>query len=233
MHRYIEACAQHPSTRRLASVLDAIVPRPRLHARFLNTLARLEYVGVRKMLKARRAERLDVDGLQHMLDESVHALRLKKAALAVAAAGGGDVATFGPEHTLAGDAAESYFQAVDHAAESTLRDIRPEHRGELNFLLTSAAIEIRAQVFYPTYDDRLRAHRAGFSVASISKDESRHLAEMSTGLDRSLADWRRRLEPALAAEATLFGAFLDALEQAAAGAQVNDRVTPMLVRSTI
>jgi len=38
-----------------------------------NTLARLEYVGVRKMLKSRRAERLNLDGLQHVLDETVHA----------------------------------------------------------------------------------------------------------------------------------------------------------------
>ena len=46
----------------------------------MNTLARMEYVGVRPILKSRRAEHLELDGLQHILDEAVHALRLKKTA---------------------------------------------------------------------------------------------------------------------------------------------------------
>ena len=79
LKRYVDARAHHADTRRLETLLDRIIPRPDLHARFVNTLARLEYVGVRKMLKSRRAERLDLDGLQHLLDEAVHALRLKKA----------------------------------------------------------------------------------------------------------------------------------------------------------
>src|SRR5437016_685772 len=112
MHRYIEVCASHDNSRRTRALLERVIPDVALHARFVNTLARLEYVGVRKMLKSRRAERLDLDGLQHVLDEAVHALRLKKAAIALGAAAGAgvDVATFAGAHTLAGDAAEDYFQ---------------------------------------------------------------------------------------------------------------------------
>ena len=83
MRRYVEASAAHQNVARTQRLLDRIVPDPRLHARFVNTLARLEYVGVRKILKSRRAERLDLDGIQHILDEAVHALRLKKAAAAL------------------------------------------------------------------------------------------------------------------------------------------------------
>jgi len=89
MRRYVEASAAHQNVTRTQQLLDRIVPDPRLHARFVNTLARLEYVGVRKILKSRRSERLDLDGIQHILDEAVHALRLKKAAVALAGSGDG------------------------------------------------------------------------------------------------------------------------------------------------
>ena len=219
MNRYVEACSAHENTGRLEALLADVVASPAVHARFVNTLSRLEYVGVRKMLKSRRAERMDLDGLQHVLDEGVHALRLKKAAVALGTAAGVDVATFSPEHTLAGDAAEDYFQALDHHAEQVVADLPAGLRAEVNYLLTSAAIEVRAQVFYPRYDRCLAAARAGFSVAAITKDEDRHLAEMADGLARLVEGWRERLEPVLAAEQRLFGGFLAAMHEAMAVAR--------------
>jgi hypothetical protein len=215
MQRYVEASVKHENAGRARRLLERVVPDPRLHARFVNTLARLEYIGVRKILKSRRSERLDLDGLQHILDEAVHALRLKKAAAALGGASGTDVRTFAAGVTLAGDAAENYLQALDHRAEEALADLPESERAEANYLLTSAAVEVRAQVFYPMYDQALRAHGAGFSVAAISKDEDRHLEEMTTGLGAALGDWRPRLEPVLAAEEALFSRFLGALEKAA------------------
>lgn len=215
MQRYVEASASHENAARARRLLDRVVPDPILHARFVNMLARLEYIGVRKILKSRRSERLDLDGLQHILDEAVHALRLKKAASALGGASGVDVRTFAAGATLAGDAAENYLQALDHRAEEALVDLPEIDRAEANYLLTSAAVEVRAQVFYPMYDQILRAHGAGFSVAAISKDEDRHLEEMTIGLGAALGDWRPRLEPVLAAEEALFSRFLGALEKAA------------------
>jgi hypothetical protein len=229
MQRYVEASAAHENAARAGRLLNRVVPHPVLHPRFVNMLARLEYIGVRKILKSRRAERLDLDGLQHILDEAVHALRLKKAALALSRSGGVegdvqaqgqvqvqvDVRTFAARATLGGDAAEHYLQALDHRAEEALSDLPESDRAEANYLLTSAAVEVRAQVFYPMYDRALRAHGAGFSVAAITKDEDRHLEEMTAGLSAALGDWRRRLEPVLAAEEALFSRFLGALEKAA------------------
>jgi hypothetical protein len=216
MKDYVDACARGEGAARVAPVLDRIIPDTGLHARFVNTLARLEYVGVRKILKSRRSERLDLDGLQHILDETVHALRLKKAAVALANGAGG-VAAFGDRETLAGDAGESYLQALDHRAEQALADVADDARAEANYLLTSAAIEVRAQVFYPTYEQRLRAHGAPFSVAAISKDEDRHLEEMASGLAAALPGWQQRLEPLLAVEEALFGRFISAVEAALDG----------------
>ena len=212
MKEYVTVCAAHDNAARTRRLLDRIVVDREAHARFVNTLARLEYVGVRKILKSRRSERIDLDGLQHILDEAVHALRLKKAAVALAGSGDG-VLTFSDGATLAGNAGESYLQALDRRAEEMLMDLPAGDRADANYRLTSAAIEVRAQVFYPIYEECLRANGVGFSVASISKDEDRHLEEMSTGL-ADVPGWRPRLELVLAAEEALYARFLSAVEAA-------------------
>jgi hypothetical protein len=218
MHEYVTACASHDNAARTRRLLDRIVVNKEAHARFVNTLARLEYVGVRKILKSRRSEHLAIDGLQHILDEAVHALRLKKAAVALAGGAGvggvHNVQTFADDATLAGDAGEGYLQALDRRAEEALLDLPSAARAEANYHLTSAAVEVRAQVFYPIYDQCLQANGVGFSVAAISKDEDRHLEEMAAGLERTLPEWRRRLEAVLGAEEALFTRFLAAVEAA-------------------
>ena len=213
MQQYVDSVNRQPHRQRQAELLDRIIAHPADHARLINTFARMEYVGVRKMLKSRRSEHLDLDGLQHMLDETIHALRLKKAALALSADRRA-VATFSTTDTLAGDAGEGYLQAVDHAAEATLGDLDADRRAEVNYLLSSAAIEVRAEAFYPLYEERLRAHGVPVSVATILRDEDRHLAEMAGRLETALPDWRRRLEAVLDAEATFFARFMDAVEAA-------------------
>lgn len=222
LKHYVGARARHADARRLEDLLDRIIPRPALHARFVNTLARMEYVGVRKMLKSRRADRLDLDGLQHLLDEAVHALRLKKAATALGGAAGAEVATFSDADTLAGDAGEDYFQALDRRAEAALAALDGAERAEANYLLTSAAIEVRAQAFYPIYEQRLRAHGAPFSVSAITKDEDRHLEEMSVRLNVVLGQERRGLEAVLAEEEALYGRFLAAAEAAVAASEAGE-----------
>jgi hypothetical protein len=216
---YVEKLQQTPGARHLEALLDRIIADPALHARLVNTFARMEYVGVRKILKSRRSESLDLDGLQHMLDETVHALRLKKGALALAH-DPREVATFSAGDTLAGDEGESYLQEVDQAAEVALQGLPEPERAEINYVLTSAAIEIRAQAFYPMYEARLRAAGAPMSVASIVRDEDRHLADMGRRLEEVLPDWRARIQPVLDREAAAFARFFEAV-----GGEVGVRAT--------
>ena len=212
LKEYVDALDRSPDRERQRKLLDRIIARPREHARLINTFARMEYVGVRKILKSRRSEVLDLDGLQHILDETVHALRLKKAALAVAGlAGGVGVETFSAADTLAGDDGEGYLQDVDRAAEAVLADLPEAKRVELNYLLSSAAIEVRAQAFYPLYEECLRAREVPMSVAMIMKDEDRHLTEMGERLAAALPDWRFRLGRVLVAEQRIFEEFLKAV----------------------
>jgi hypothetical protein len=211
MQAFLDACHGGRAQARLGRTLAAIVGSPALHARFLNSLSRLEYIGVRKMLKARQSQDLDARGLQHILEEAVHATRLKKFACAIAPAGV-SVDTFAAEHTLSGDEAEVYFQAVDRAGEEVLGT--PD--SEASYALTSAAIEIRARAFYPAYQEVLQASGSRVSVASILTDEEAHLREMQERLESDLPDWRSRLERVMSVEERAFETLLDALDAAVA-----------------
>lgn len=218
MKHYVSALQNDATAQRLSALLATIVAKPALHARMLNTLARLEYVGVRKMLKSRRAGELDLEGVQHIVDESIHVLRLKKAAVSVAQAAAGEVRTFDDADTLAGDEAERYFQEVDRAAERVLSALPEAERAESNYLLTSAVIEIRAQAFYPLYEAQLRAAGSSVSVAAILRDEDRHLEEMRVALEAKLAGCHERVGAVLDSEGPLFARFVDALANAVAAA---------------
>lgn len=209
MQSFIDGCREAPAFTRLTRLLGEIVESPALHARFLNSLSLLEYIGVRKMLKARRAEEMDLAGLQHVLEEAVHATRLKKFAHKVAA-GGVCVDGFGAEHTLAGEAAEDYFQAVDRAAATALGGAD----GEACYALTSAAIEIRARCLYPAYQEILSASGSAVSVASILADEEQHLVDMTALLPARVPRWQETLARVMQDEAHAFEVLLDALESA-------------------
>ncbi len=214
--------AADPCLDRVRAWLARVVADPALHARFVNSLARMEYVGVRKMLKVRRAESMDADGLQHVIEEAGHALRLKRAAVALNGGRHDGVATFAAADTLAGDAAEAYLQEVDRACEALLADVAAEERAEANYLLSSTAIEVRAHAFYPLYEAALQQAGAPFSVRSILRDEDRHLADMKARLHATFgAGAADLLDAALRREAAAFArweaAMAAALTPATAG----------------
>lgn len=193
--------------------LPQVVATPPVHALMLNSLSRMEYVGVRKMLKARHADHMDVDGLEHIIEEASHALRLKRAAIKL---NGGEqgIQSYSAADTLAGDGAEAYLQGVDRACEAVLdgylntqkeSTLVNSRRTEANYLLSSAVIEIRADAFYPLYEEALQKAGSPFSVRSIIKDEERHLAEMAERLQEFFPqDWQALVAEALLAEQSCF-----------------------------
>jgi len=214
MQAFVRTCLAQPSFTRQRTLLSRIVQSPHVHARWLNTLARLEYVGVRKMLKARPSSTLDLDGLRHVLEEAAHATRLKKAALAVAPERS-SVQTFSDEHTLCGDAAERYFQNLDREATRLLETERTVGaREEACYVMTSAAIELRAKSFYPTYQAVLDETGSSVSVASIIGDEEAHLEHMAAALPSLVPTWECVLEGVMRREESEFNAYLDQVEAA-------------------
>ena len=73
----------------VGSALERIVAQPAIHARFINTLSRLEYVGARKLMKSQDSSGLDRETLQHLVEETRHAWMLKKARVPTRCLGGG------------------------------------------------------------------------------------------------------------------------------------------------
>jgi len=235
MKAFLDQLQQQPCMAQVARTLPLIVATPAIHARMLNSLARMEYVGVRKMLKARQAEHLDLDGLEHVLEEASHALRLKRAAIKLNGGSEEGVRTFAASDTLAGDEAEDYLQGVDRGCEQVLdryldsasaAPLDGGRRLEANYLLSSAVIEIRADTFYPLYEESLQAAGAPFSVSSIIKDELRHLAEMAARLEQLFPqDWRALVAEALQQEQACFDCWASSMARAAEVASAACRVS--------
>ena len=160
-------------------------------------------------------------------------LRLKKAAVALAGGGGDGVVTFADDATLAGDAGEGYLQALDRRAEEALLDLAPAERAEANYRLTSAAIEVRAQVFYPIYDQLPARQPASASRSRRSRrTRTGTWTRWRPGWKRTLPDWRRRLEAVLGGRRGAVRPFPGRGRRRAAGVAVQWRSFERLARTT-
>ena len=55
-------------------ILELIVSDRFIHAKWLNALSHLEYIGTRKIIKSQLSENIDYETLKHIHEESRHAL---------------------------------------------------------------------------------------------------------------------------------------------------------------
>jgi rubrerythrin len=147
---------------------------PELHARFLNTISLLEYMGARKILKSQNEDKISAQTLAHTAEEIRHAQTFKKLALKMSA---GKLTSYGEEHLLCGEEAKEYFQAIDQAVHN-------ETGADpfTNYLYTTLLIEERANQVYPIYEPILA--RAGYPgvLKAIIQEEDTHLKEILTSL---------------------------------------------------
>ena len=170
------------SDKTLEALFRRIARIPKLHARFLNTIAMLEYIGARKIMKSQRSDMFDMEMLSHVSEETRHAWLVKRMAIKIDAEA---AATWSEEHTLCRREAERYIQTLDRAAEDELKScgdfVSFQQKGSdahVNYLYTSLLIEERADVFYGTYVKVLEEYGMAGTLKSIIKDESKHLAQM-------------------------------------------------------
>lgn len=170
----------------LEGLFRRIAQLPALHARFLNTIAMLEYIGARKIMKSQRADMFDMDLLSHVSEETRHAWLVKRMAVKIDSVA---AATWSEEHTLCRREAERYIQTLDRAAEDELKSCgdfasiqQPTTDSHVNYLYTSLLIEERADVFYGTYVKVLEEYGMAGTLKSIMKDEAKHLEHMVANL---------------------------------------------------
>lgn len=147
-----------------------------LHARWLNTLSYLEYIGFRKIIKSQDAGNMTQQTLQHANEEGRHALLLKNICLKI---GGSRYDSYHPSKLLKGFEAELYFQSIDSGAEALLSSIASgKALSKLTYLAVTWLVEVRALNVYGAYTEALRARSLSSPLASLLKEEERHLEDV-------------------------------------------------------
>lgn len=185
-------------------LIGRLVEIPESHARFVNTLSLLEYMGARKIFKSQKAETISTEILAHMSEEIRHSQVLKKIALKMSS---GKLTSFQDDELLCGAEAREYFQTIDRFSATELGYDQPW----LNYLSTTLMIEERANHVYPFYD--LVLSELGFSNAlrGILKEEDMHLKEILFYLEREPVFTPALLTRMRNLEATAFDRMLRAM----------------------
>jgi rubrerythrin len=194
------------------ALLKRIVVEPDTHARWLNTLALMEHIGSRKMMKALDSETLDEVMLRHVAEETRHAYIFKRLSQRVAP---GLCPTFAEPNLFEGEAARAYFQGLDRGVHDWVREnVEPERQALVSYLSVTQLIEQRASQIYPRYEAILQQAGQGLSLRPVIAEEARHLAEMDEAFERIGFHWRRCEKPLSNREAPLFEAWTGRLEDA-------------------
>ncbi len=148
--------------------LEKICDDVRLENEFLNLLSLLEYVGCRKILKGVPFESVDCDVLQHVQEESLHALMLRRLVPPGLTWGAG----------LFIDLGWKYFRELD---------LRISARVAPSYVPVSFAIESRVLEVYPLFIQTTRRGDVGKTLEAILLQERRHAARFESTVDTALA----------------------------------------------
>ncbi len=150
---------------KLKSFLEKIVQNTKWHTRWLNTLAFMEHIGCRKIVKSQNSTHLSLTLLQHISEEARHAFYFKNLAHKLSPT---DCPSFEEQYLIKGKESEDYFQAIDHKAEEDL--IHSPSKNILNYLYTTWMIEERAVLIYKLYNEVLTRYAGGKAPRLHSND---------------------------------------------------------------
>lgn len=192
---------------RIAEVLRRIASDRQLEARWLNTVSLLEFVGARKISRTVADRHPTQEILQHLADETRHALAFKKLACEVA---GEEVTGY-----LCPEAAATYFQTLDRAASEWARGVLGGREDTaLNYLLTTTLIEKRAMQIYPLMKAATQQSNVKTELGKVVVEEQSHRKEIEEKCEQWLrSEGADGLTEPLKLEERLFAEFLTALER--------------------
>jgi hypothetical protein len=186
----------------ISGTLTRLAAQPELHARFVNTLSLLEYIGARKILKSQKESRITAELLSHVAEEIRHSQALKRVALKLS---GGELEGYSQDELLCGSEARAYIQAVDH---TPLLPGEPSRDAWTSYLYTTLLIEERANRIYPLYEPILAEAGHPGVLKAILREEESHLADIRASLEAAHAP---ELEPLREREEAAFRAWWDAI----------------------
>jgi|SRR5579871_1837339 len=162
-------CAHNEKT-----LLDEIVKRPALHARFLQTLSLMELAGAQKLSRLLTRIPITTFLLEHVAEEYRHAFYLLKLAKKI-----GD--GLSANDVTSGNKPGGYIHHLDRKILLAMRRfvaIKRDRYPMVAYLLTTSAVEQRALPFYRLYQSVLDNYDIAVSVKSIISEEEHHLREV-------------------------------------------------------
>jgi bacterioferritin (cytochrome b1) len=197
----------------IEQLIATIVSDNQQHAQWLNTLSLMENTGARKIAAGEHKTDVTLIVLKHAAEEHRHAFYLKKQ---IAKLGEGLCPTYANEFLLAPTESRHYLNILDIQVCKYLKSTLKLSGAELKFaayLLVTYAIEVRADVLYPIYQDGLDALGSKVNVKSIIAEEEGHLEEMIHQLNSFSPQWEMYANKALEIENELFNEWVHALSQ--------------------
>lgn len=158
------------------SLLEIIIQDKALHLKWLNTLSYLENCGARKIAACEHPLKVKEEMLKHASEEFRHAHFLKNLQKKI----GIPYEDYSISSLIGGFKAYHYLLKLDNHVSKILKKdgLSLTTLKEYAYLLTTYAIEIRAEDLYPLYHQLLKRYGFAFSVKSIMLEEQEHLAEI-------------------------------------------------------
>ncbi|MCX2477611.1 hypothetical protein OQY15_00830 [Pedobacter sp. MC2016-15] len=198
----------------LEELLNHIVGNDYIHARFLNTLSLQENIGARKISANELPETSTYMVLKHAAEEHRHAFYLKKQ---IGKLNTEACPTYEPQYLLAPYSSKYYLNKLDMSTSRYLMEHMNLRGARLKFaayLLVTYAIEVRADLIYPVYQEILSKNSSKVSVRSIILEEQGHLEEMIAQLRTFSADWEFHANNIISVEKNLYQNWINDLAAA-------------------
>lgn len=165
----------------LENLLKTVVKNPTIHYRWLYTISFLENSGAKKIMKFQPHSNLSLEILKHTAEEARHAYFFRK-----------QIEKIGHDpdrkvNLLGGSKARNFLHRLDVAIMKSLRDkmdLKKENLYYFSYLLTTYAIELRADSLFGLYEKTLKENRVPVSLISIIKEEENHLRDIERRIDK-------------------------------------------------
>lgn len=190
----------------LDGLLEAIISDNNLHIQWLRTLSYLENCGARKIagFQAIFKDNVPLSILQHASEESRHAFFMKKQILRLNADPDAEIPLLG------GLKAKNFLHTLDIKILKLLKKEKIIKKDQLfyyAYLLTTYAIEKRAEILYGLYQDQLTSCHSKISIKPIIKEEENHLGEIEAKMKEIPLVWNLK-EKAIEIESSIFSPFI-------------------------
>ena len=198
----------------LKRLLKQIVQNNDYHTRFLNTLSLQENIGARKISASEQPETTSFMVLKHAAEEHRHAFYLKKQIQKIAPDA---CPTYAPEYLLAPHRSKYYLNKLDLETARYLKTKLGLTGSALKYgcyLFVTYAIEVRADILYPIYQEVLDQYKSKVSVKNIIIEEQGHLEEMIAQLNLFSSEWEIHAQSITTIEQRLYDSWIQDLADA-------------------